>query len=151
MVHTVEAPRAEPAGHLVSAGPRPAAAVSRVALTLLETLDRAGIRYCHWKSDPRGIDEALSGVSDLDLLVDHAQAQAAGAALVRSGFKRAVATPALSHPAVADYLALEADTSTIASSSVSPTSRVTTCRGKSRSSRPADGPRAAPVGFPIPR
>ena len=110
MAHTVEAARADPPGHRSSAVPA-GATVSRIALTLLATLDRAGIRYCHWKSDPRGIDEALSGVSDLDLLIDHAQAQAAGAALARCGFKRAVATPAMRHPAVEDYLALDADTS----------------------------------------
>src|SRR5437660_9582447 len=110
MAHSVEAARADPPGHRSSAVPA-GATVPRVALTLLETLDRAGIRYCHWKSDPRGIDEALSGVSDLDLLIEHAQAQAAGAALPRCGFKRAVATPAMRHPAVEDYLALDADTS----------------------------------------
>ena len=109
MAHTVGAARAEPEGERAPAGRR--AIVSSRALTLLDTLDRAGIRYCHWKGDPRANDEALSGISDLDLLIDHAQAQAADAAMARCGFKRAVATPVMSHPAVEDYLALDADTS----------------------------------------
>ncbi|OLC36028.1 MAG: hypothetical protein AUH81_08835 [Candidatus Rokubacteria bacterium 13_1_40CM_4_69_5] len=111
MAHTVAAARAEAPGERAHPLPGPRTTVSPLALTLLEALDRAGIRYCHWKGDPRAIDEALSGISDLDLLIDHAQAQAADAAMARCGFKRALATPLMSHPAVADYLALDSNTS----------------------------------------
>lgn len=82
-----------------------------VAQRLVAALDDAGIRYCHWKGDPRGIDAALSGTSDLDLLIDPAHAEAAAATLAACGFKHFTATPWLRHPGVEDYLALDADTS----------------------------------------
>src|SRR3989475_12715934 len=38
---------------------------------LFECLGRAGVRYCHWKSNWR-LPETLRGVTDLDLLVHRA-------------------------------------------------------------------------------
>src|SRR3989441_12648980 len=42
-----------------------------VLRTLFESLGRAGVRYCHWKSNWR-LPEALRGETDLDLLVHRA-------------------------------------------------------------------------------
>jgi hypothetical protein len=39
-----------------------------VLLALFESLRRAGVRYCHWKSNWR-LAETLRGETDLDLLV----------------------------------------------------------------------------------
>src|SRR5947199_6739863 len=42
-----------------------------VLCALFESLGRAGVRYCHWKSNWR-LPEALRGETDLDLLVHRA-------------------------------------------------------------------------------
>lgn len=89
---------------------RPTAA-SPLALALLEGLERAGVRYCHWKGDPPGIQSALSEETDLDLLIDAAHSDAAAAALARCGLKPCTAVRLMRNPAVEDYLTLDADTS----------------------------------------
>jgi len=71
--------------------------------TLLRDLDRAGIRYCHWKSNWR-IREALAGEGDLDLLVERGDFAAFVAILLRHGFKEAENSTSRRQPAVFHFL-----------------------------------------------
>ncbi|MGH3066654.1 MAG: hypothetical protein ACRDOF_10195 [Gaiellaceae bacterium] len=55
---------------------------------LLQALDAANVRYCHWKSNA-AIDRSASGENDLDLLVSRSDTTAFAEALARLGFARA--------------------------------------------------------------
>ena len=72
---------------------------------LIEALDGAGVRYCHWKSNIR-LPQSLRGDEDLDLLVHREDARSFSAALVRAGFKSAVSRGGLTHPGVFHAFAL---------------------------------------------
>ena len=70
---------------------------------LFQELNDAGIRYCHWKSTHR-LNQALKGETDLDLLVDRADATRFREMLLRCDFKSFVSAPRRQYPAVEDYL-----------------------------------------------
>ncbi|MEO6578879.1 MAG: hypothetical protein ABIO99_08290, partial [Candidatus Limnocylindria bacterium] len=74
--------------------PRAAPETTRLHLItdLLAELPRRGIRYCHWKSTA-GLEQALAGRTDLDLLVDRRQTVEFDIAIRELGFK-----PFVSHP-----------------------------------------------------
>ncbi len=59
-----------------------------VLRTLFESLGRAGVRYCHWKSNWR-LPEALRGETDLDLLVHRADTSRFLSLVGALGFKPA--------------------------------------------------------------
>ena len=73
---------------------------------LIAALNRAGVRYCHWKSNIR-LPESLRGEEDLDVLVHRADAMAFEIALAQTGFKAAVSRGVLSHPGVFHAYALD--------------------------------------------
>jgi thymidylate kinase len=73
---------------------------------LLASLDRRGVRYCHWKSNIR-LTESLAGGGDIDLLVDRQDAGRFQNALLESGFKLAVSASGLGHPGVFHAFALD--------------------------------------------
>jgi thymidylate kinase len=75
---------------------------------LLEALDHARIRYCHWKSNVRLL-ESLAGDGDLDLLVHRQDAAAFTAVLLGSGFKLAGSATGIGHPGVLHAFALDPD------------------------------------------
>lgn len=75
---------------------------------LLASLDRMGLRYCHWKSNLR-LGESLAGEGDLDLLIDRQDAAGFQTALVESGFKLAVSANGAGHPGVFHAFALDPD------------------------------------------
>jgi thymidylate kinase len=77
-----------------------------VLTNFFEELHEAGIVYCHWKSNEH-LDAALSGLTDLDLLVERGAALALGGILTRADFKRFVAAPECGYPGVEDYLTLD--------------------------------------------
>jgi len=81
----------------------------RVVHDLAARLDRAGIRYCHFKSNQH-LEQGLKGITDLDVLVE----RDAGLKLIRilaeAGYKRFSAPPGGDFPAVEDYLAMDPDT-----------------------------------------
>ncbi len=79
---------------------------------LLATLDRNGIRYCHWKSNVRLL-ESLSGEGDLDLLVDRHDAAAFMTALLEGGFKLAGSASGIGHPGVMHAFALDAESAAL--------------------------------------
>src|SRR2546430_15261309 len=53
---------------------------------IFDALDRAGVRYCHWKSN-RNLASALRGETDLDLLVHRGDAARFRSIVERAGFR----------------------------------------------------------------
>lgn len=72
-------------------------------LTLLSGFDRRKISYCYWKSSRR-VRAALSGESDLDVLVAKQDQCRAQEVLLQSGFKYFPAVANRDHPAIASFL-----------------------------------------------
>ena len=96
---------------VVDGAPVPAARAGTrlgAAVAVLAAFDRAGIRYCHWKS-VWALERSLAGDTDLDLLVDRRQSREMQETLHRCGFKRFVATEAAGYPGVEDYLGIDVE------------------------------------------
>src|SRR5262245_59177195 len=66
---------------------------------LAARLDEAGIRYCHFKSNQH-LEEALQGITDLDVLVDRRAGPKLTEILAGLGCKRFSAPPGGDYPAV---------------------------------------------------
>lgn len=79
--------------------PRPV----QLTLDLLEALNRGAISYCYWKSSRR-LHRAMSGESDLDLLVARRDQHEAARILIEHGFKCFPAVPGHDHPAMSSHL-----------------------------------------------
>lgn len=83
-----------------------AALEPRPALLLIQQLcaelARAGIRYCHWKSNA-AIDRSASGENDLDLLIAADDQHTFEALVRRLGFKQAQVAPAQAIPGIDDH------------------------------------------------
>ncbi|MEM7067043.1 MAG: hypothetical protein AAF572_28250 [Cyanobacteria bacterium P01_B01_bin.77] len=76
---------------------------------LIETLNRQGIRYCHWKSNFY-LQAALSGEGDLDLLVERQQAQVFESLVASLGFKRVIEPVQASCPSIWHFYGLDQTT-----------------------------------------
>ena len=76
---------------------------------LVEELNGAGLRYCHWKSNFT-LHEALAGQTDIDLLIARDQAQVFRALLFRLGFRPVVSGEDAVFPAMEHYYALDEET-----------------------------------------
>lgn len=76
---------------------------------LIGELHAEGIIYCHWKSNEH-IEEAMVGLTDLDILVEKGVSLKLDHILSKTGFKRFTATPSRTYPAIEDYLALDFET-----------------------------------------
>ncbi len=74
----------------------------RLAEQLFVRLHRSGVRYCHWKSN-QSLPEALTGVGDLDLLVDPEGTQAFQASIAELGFKQFAQPAWQAQPSVVHY------------------------------------------------
>ncbi len=72
-------------------------------LTLLSGFDRQKIAYCYWKSSRR-VRAALSGESDLDVLVAKQDQYRAQEVLLQSGFKYFPAVANRDHPDISSFL-----------------------------------------------
>ncbi len=75
-------------------------------LALLRALEDAAVAHCHFKSNQH-LDAALSGDTDLDLLVARRAARTAQVVLAERGFKRFDAGLATGYPAVEDWLGFD--------------------------------------------
>jgi thymidylate kinase len=75
-------------------------------LELCDELWRAGVRYCHWKSNDM-LHRSASGENDLDLLVHRADGQRFAEVLARLGFRHAAAPGGRDHPGVTHHYALD--------------------------------------------
>jgi thymidylate kinase len=84
-----------------------------VVRTFIETLNRKAVRYCHWKSNIR-LPDTLSGVEDIDILVNRGDAEAFREAMLKNGFKRAQSRSGIGHPGVFHALSLDEATGELA-------------------------------------
>jgi thymidylate kinase len=73
---------------------------------LIEELNANDLRYCHWKSN-LSLDKALSGQTDVDLLIHRKDADVFRITLGRLDFRPAVITGGASFPSVEHYFALD--------------------------------------------
>lgn len=80
-----------------------------LVVTLFQTLNAQGIRYCHWKSNA-GLDRSMQGLGDLDLLVDRSQNRCFKEILCQLDFKPALSPPFRQYPAMEDYLGFDRET-----------------------------------------
>jgi thymidylate kinase len=78
-----------------------------IVLRLCDALERAGVRYCHFKSN-EAIDRSLSGDNDLDLLVDRSHREIFSRVLRQLGFRRALAPAPRRFPGIEDAFGLDA-------------------------------------------
>jgi thymidylate kinase len=76
---------------------------SAVLEALLADFETRSIAYCYWKSAGRA-ERALSGASDLDLLIARRDRQRATEILTSQGFKLWPDAPGLDHPSVMSFL-----------------------------------------------
>lgn len=76
---------------------------------LFDLLNQQDIGYCHWKSNER-LEEALSGKTDLDLLIHRDDEKAFQAALSTYDFKCVLSQPDKQFPGLEDYLGFDAAT-----------------------------------------
>lgn len=81
---------------------------SAVAVMLFAALEKEGIRYCHWKSNIR-LDETLSGLQDIDMLVHPTDAHAFQRIINECGFKLTVSRMGVGHPGVFHAIAWDPD------------------------------------------
>lgn len=77
-----------------------------LVLELCEELQRAAVRYCHWKSNDM-LRRSANGQNDLDILVHREDAQRFSGVLARLGFRHAVAPGGREHPGVSHHYALD--------------------------------------------
>jgi hypothetical protein len=75
---------------------------------LLKDLNRRAVRYCVWKSTP-GLERALRGETDLDILVDRRHADVFSAVLHLHRLKPVQLPVNLRYPAIEHYLGFDAD------------------------------------------
>jgi thymidylate kinase len=76
--------------------------------TVFTALHADGVRYCHWKSTT-GLPIALAGRTDLDLLVDRADAARFTGAVRDAGFKPFISHPSRRFIGVEDWLGHDAE------------------------------------------
>ncbi len=73
---------------------------------LVENFHNKGLKYCHWKSN-LSLTQALSGKTDVDLLIDRMDADSFRTIMSQLCFRPAVAKEVSSFPSVEHYLALD--------------------------------------------
>jgi len=73
---------------------------------LIENLNALDLRYCHWKSN-LALTQALSGKTDVDLLIDRADADSFRTLMGQLYFRPALASGVASFPSVEHYFALD--------------------------------------------
>lgn len=79
---------------------------------LVEELERAGVRYCHFKSNEHLL-AAVSGDTDLDILFDARQQSEVISVLERAGFTAFDAIPLRRYPGIDDFLGIDPSTGKI--------------------------------------
>lgn len=85
----------------------------QIATILLETLEKEGIRYCHWKSNQR-LAEALAGYTDMDLLVDKSQAALCEGVLTSLGYRRFISQAWARYPGIEDWIGFDDESGELA-------------------------------------
>ena len=80
-----------------------------ISRSLFDQLAASEVRHCHFKSNAH-LDAALAGETDLDVLVDRAQATQCEAVLAGLGFKRFISQPWARFPGLEDWLGFDDET-----------------------------------------
>lgn len=101
-------PAADPSPSTPAEASAPPAAKA-VVRRFFDSLEEAGVSYCHWKSNIR-LADTLAGREDIDVLVDPCCAAAFQSTLLKCGYKPAVSRSGVGHPAVFHAIALDSDT-----------------------------------------
>lgn len=99
-------------GNGVAAQPDSSSPAVPLLLALLGDFEREGVAYCYWKSSRR-VGAALAGETDLDLLIDRADRQAAEHLLTGCGYKFCPPIASRDHPALASYIGHDGSTGRI--------------------------------------
>jgi thymidylate kinase len=107
-------PTALPASRLVADAVAPGGASagqgikmdSGLTIRLIESLNRSGVEYCHWKSNFY-LAQTLSGELDIDLLVGHRSLPEVFTILAALGFKAAIVDSQPSTPGIFHYYGLD--------------------------------------------
>lgn len=73
---------------------------------LVEGLNNHGVKYCHWKSN-LSLTQALSGKTDVDLLIDRMDADSFRTIMGQLCFRPAIGKEVSSFPSVEHYFALD--------------------------------------------
>lgn len=81
----------------------------RIVTQLLAAFDQLDILYCHWKSNEHLLP-ALTGKTDLDILVGRDHEFALQCALAQYQFKRFAAPALRAYPGIQDYIGLDEGT-----------------------------------------
>jgi thymidylate kinase len=74
-----------------------------VLLSIMASLDEAGIRYCHWKSNYH-IGYAMSAAEDVDILIDRSRWSEFVVILLQHNFKAAASVTSRNQPGVFHFL-----------------------------------------------
>lgn len=91
---------------------KPRSEISRglnVVKRFTQALHKEDIHYCHWKSNEH-LHAAMSGKTDLDILVEKGRAQTLSRILSETDFKHFSPVPWLVYPGITDYLAIDDET-----------------------------------------
>jgi len=94
-----------------SAGAAPAPVLGLLR-DVFDDLNRAGVRYCHWKSNEH-LAAALAGDTDVDVLVDRASIGAVAQVLRARGCKRLQVAPDRAYPGIESWVGCDAATATL--------------------------------------
>jgi thymidylate kinase len=80
-----------------------------IVVLLFQELNDQAIRYCHWKST-HSLPRAMSGKTDLDLLIERGDSRRFKGLLYQLDFKPFVSDPSRQFPAIEDYLGFDEQT-----------------------------------------
>lgn len=89
--------------------PALAAPVLSTLTDLFDRLHAEGIRYCHWKSNEH-LRASMTGMTDIDVLVERGASQALERILAGTSFKRFTTVAWCSYQAIESYLGFDEDT-----------------------------------------
>ena len=84
----------------------------RIIRKLLDEFHNDNINYCHWKSNEH-LEEAMTGKTDIDILIDRKSYAKVIEGLVKNNFKRFEIPFLRSYIAVEDYLGYDSDSGKI--------------------------------------
>jgi thymidylate kinase len=81
----------------------------KIAARLFDILEKEGIRYCLWKSNQH-LAEALTGQTDMDLLVEQNRSARFECILTELGYKRFISQPWARYPGIEDWIGFDNET-----------------------------------------
>ena len=83
-------------------------AMLEIAKNLFAQLEKKEILHCHWKSNQH-LKDALSGLTDIDLLVEAAKVHEVETILLQLGFKKVFSQSWCRYPGLEDWIGFDAD------------------------------------------